>query len=153
MEAHGSRPGERRRFPLDSCEGPGGWARCAQLPICSGGGAYKDEPASLGPGPQDWEGGWHWAFRPPNPRHKCPPCGLASGSKRCHHIGVLKAKMGHSLRDARDVGLSPSYEHTPKEKERELWGPLHCAASDSRDLDACMILMPQPSFSSDLLES
>ncbi|XP_025768482.1 zinc finger protein castor homolog 1 [Puma concolor] len=31
-----------------------------------------------------------------------------AGSKRCHHIGVLKAKMGHSLRDARDVGLSPS---------------------------------------------
>lgn len=77
----------------------------------------------------------------PRLRHKCPYCGLASGSKTCHHIGVLKAKIGPSLRDARVLGLSPSYEHTPKEKEREIWGPLHYAASDSH----LMTSMPQPS--------
>lgn len=27
--------------------------------------------------------------------------------------------MGHSLRDAKVLGLSPSYEHTPQETERQ----------------------------------
>lgn len=50
--------------------------------------------------------------------------------------------MGHSLRDARVLGLSLLYEHTSKEKEsdREIWGPLHYAASDSHP---CIASMPQ----------
>lgn len=52
--------------------------------------------------------------------------------------------MGHSLRDARVLGLSPLYEHTSKGKEsdREIWGPLHYAASDSHP---CTASMPRPS--------
>lgn len=62
----------------------------------------------------------------------------------CHHIRVITSKMGHSLRDARVLGLSPLSEHTSKGKEsdREIWGPLHYAASDSHP---CTASMPQPS--------
>lgn len=47
----------------------------------------------------------------------------------CHNIGVLKSKLGHSLRDAKVLGLSPSDEHTPQEKEteRKLGSPPLCS--------------------------
>lgn len=51
---------------------------------------------------------------------------------RCHHVGVLKAKMGHSLKRY----LSSWYEQIHSERETEkggriIWGPLHDTASDS----------------------
>lgn len=46
-----------------------------------GGEVCKEDLVALGPGPRDQEELWHWAFRPPSPRHKCSHGGLASGSK------------------------------------------------------------------------
>lgn len=37
-------------------------------------------------------------FVPPNPRHNVLTGAWPQGLRRCHHIRVLKSKMGHSLR-------------------------------------------------------
>lgn len=107
--------GRADSFPWARVRGPVAGLSRAQLRIFSWGrdGVREEEL-----GPRDQEELRHWAFRDLSPGHKCPHCGLALGPKRGPLIGVLKAKMSHSLRDGRALGLSPSYKHTLEEKER-----------------------------------
>lgn len=126
--------GSQRRKPDGRAnglrEGPGGWN-------CWAGG-----PGGSGPRASRLGGIVALGFPSRVPGTNALTVAWPQGLRRCYHIRVLTSKMGHSLRDARVLGLSLLYEHTSKEKEsdREIWGPLHYAASDSHP---CIASMPQ----------